>query len=136
MVFSKDFIAASYYEAREEMDHEQAIAFVAACTGQDEATVEAVLGEEVGGVKASMLFGSVKGAGGKRLASGCSTTPKSTLAELAEAHRVSVRHLVALMRHYPGLDAEPSSGRKKYYDPRKFESWWCAVPTNASKEAA
>ena len=48
MIVNKSFIEAAYCEAMSSMSHEDAVKHVAATTGQDPETVEAVLTEEVG----------------------------------------------------------------------------------------
>jgi hypothetical protein len=46
MVVEKDYVLAAYCEARNTLDHEQAVAQVAGETGQTVETVQAVIDEE------------------------------------------------------------------------------------------
>lgn len=45
-IIQRDFLLMSYYEARNTLEHEQAVAQVAGETGQAVETVEAVIQEE------------------------------------------------------------------------------------------
>lgn len=47
LIISREFLLASYYAARDTLDHDQAIAHVAEANGQTAETVERVLDEEV-----------------------------------------------------------------------------------------
>lgn len=47
LIISREFLLASYYDARQSLDHEDAVAQVAGATGQEVETVQAVIDEEV-----------------------------------------------------------------------------------------
>lgn len=47
LIVARDFLLMTYYEARNTLEHEQAVAQVAGETGQAVETVEAVIEEEM-----------------------------------------------------------------------------------------
>lgn len=46
LIISREYLLASYYEARNSLAHDEAVAQVAGCTGQAVETVEGVIAEE------------------------------------------------------------------------------------------